>query len=876
MTTTLDWSKLSDPDYTAGVYRTKRLLDAAAFGLGLARKDAGPTGMALEDSERLSASLSAYMREAWHVLEPHASFAPNWHLDAIAEHLTAVTRGEIRDLIMNIPPRCTKALDVNTPILTTWGWKRHGDLRPGDFVFSPAGMPVRVTGVTPPILEDACEVSFDDGVSIVAGAGHLWEVERDNCDSPRLRRRTVVTTTELRTSEGKQRADCIRVALPPEMAPQELLVDPYLLGVWLGDGDSGGGSFGTSHQDVEGFRHLGVIAATYPPGGTRLQPFYRIRVPGLATRLRVMGLTHNKHIPEPYLLASVEQRRSLLQGLMDTDGMACARGYCSFSNKNARLANQVRRLVASLGYKTTISSHMTELNGKMHGPHYVVCFTPDATDHVFRLHRKQERVKRAKKNMRSRRRYVTSLVGVGLRFVNCIEVEGSLYLAGEHLVTTHNSLSVSVLWMTWEWTRMPWTQWMFSTYVDRLAIRDSVKCRRLIQSPWYQERWGHLFQLAGDQNAKTRFDNNRGGYRLTSSVAGSVTGEGANRLVLDDPHDPQGAESAQQRETTLRWIDETWSTRRNNPITDARVVMMQRLHQQDATGHILANQDGWDHLMLPMRFDPRRRCVTSIGWSDPRSVDGELLHPERFPEPVVRQIEKSLGPYGVAGQMQQEPTARSGGQFERAWFITDRYDRVPPGSQMIWVRAWDAAGTEGGGAYTAGLLMGLRVTDGLIFIKHVVRGQWGAANRNAIIIGAAQDDTSTFGNQRAVLYRFEQEPGSGGKDQAKNLVRLLAGYRVEAEPSSGDKFTRADPFAGACKNGDVHVLPGAWREAYLDEMEAAGPGAAFLDQMDVSSSAYNRLQDLWVRVKATAGLGVNMQALESAELESESKWKGMS
>ena len=541
----LDWSRLADPDYTAGVYRAKRLLDAAAFGLGLARKDAGPTGMALEDSERLSASLSAYMREAWHVLEPHASFSPNWHLDAIAEHLTAVTRGEIRDLIMNIPPRCTK------------------------------------------------------------------------------------------------------------------------------------------------------------------------------------------------------------------------------------------------------------------------------------------------------------------------------------------SLSVSVLWMTWEWTRMPWTQWMFSTYVDRLAIRDSVKCRRLIQSPWYQERWGHRFQLAGDQNAKTRFDNNRGGYRITSSVAGSITGEGANRLVLDDPHDPQGAESPQQRETTLRWIDETWSTRRNNPMTDARVVMMQRLHQQDATGHILANQEGWDHLMLPMRFDPKRRCVTSIGWSDPRSVEGELLHPARFPEEVVRQIEKSLGPYGVAGQMQQEPTARSGGQFERAWFITDRYDRVPTGSQMIWCRAWDAAGTEGGGAYTAGLLMGLRITDGLIFIKHVVRGQWGAANRDAQIRTTAEDDEG-MGGKRAVFHLFEQEPGSGGKDQAKHFVRMLAGYRVDAEPSSGDKFTRADPFAGACKNGDVHVLPGPWREAYLDEMEAAGPGAAYLDQMDVSSKAYNWLQSQWARHRVTAGLGVNMQALESAELESESKWRGMS
>src|SRR5271169_247635 len=98
------------------------------------------------------------------------------------------------------------------------------------------------------------------------------------------------------------------------------------------------------------------------------------------------------------------------------------------------------------------------------------------------------------------------------------------------------SLQVSVFWPAWEWTRWPERRWLYSSYAASLSIRDSLKCRRLIESPWYQSRWGHVFSLTSDQNAKMRFDNNRSGYRLSTSVGGSVTGEGGDRIVCDEPH----------------------------------------------------------------------------------------------------------------------------------------------------------------------------------------------------------------------------------------------------------------------------------------------------------------------------------------------------
>lgn len=452
------------------------------------------------------------------------------------------------------------------------------------------------------------------------------------------------------------------------------------------------------------------------------------------------------------------------------------------------------------------------------------------------------------------------------------------------------SLSVSVLWMSWQWTRSPSTRWLFLTYQDDLCTRDSLKCRRLILSPWYQERWGHVFQLSMDQRTKVNFDNNRQGVRLARTMIGS-RGQGGDIVVVDDPHNTEAAESEPMRTKTLRQWNEEVSTRHDDPKTGATVVMMQRLHQKDVTGDILekAEPGEWEHLMLPMRFDPERRCVTSLGFKDPRKERNEPLWPEHMPldSLPMRAMARKLGPYGVAGQWQQDPTAREGGQFERAWFQL-KYEDVPRGSTMLWVRWWDLAGTEGGGAYTCGCLMGIRVTDGLVFVKHVVRGQWGAADRNDQILATVQNDAVRDGigvpkqdNGEIVPNKFmvenwvEQEPGSGGKDQAKAVVRLLAGYRIFSKRSTGDKFTRADPFAGAAKNGDIYVLPGPWRESFLDEMEAAGPGAAYLDQMDAAAAAYNRLMEIYDQRRMTSLAGIDMSTFEDDDLIRESPWKGI-
>lgn len=244
----------------------------------------------------------------------------------------------------------------------------------------------------------------------------------------------------------------------------------------------------------------------------------------------------------------------------------------------------------------------------------------------------------------------------------------------------------SVAFPAWVWTQKqisptsgPGVQFLHASYAQQLALRDSVKCRRLIESPWYKERWGDRFSLTGDQNTKTRFDNTSGGSRLSTSVGSALTGEGGSIIVVDDPNAAQEAFSEATIETTIEWWDSALSTRLNDPKTGAFVVIQQRLSEEDLTGHILSKDKGeWTHLMLPMRYEPERSFVTSIGWKDPREEPGQLLWPERFGEQEVDILERQLGPWAAAGQLQQRPEPKGGGVIKREWWQLWERDEYPP------------------------------------------------------------------------------------------------------------------------------------------------------------------------------------------------------
>lgn len=254
------------------------------------------------------------------------------------------------------------------------------------------------------------------------------------------------------------------------------------------------------------------------------------------------------------------------------------------------------------------------------------------------------------------------------------------------------STIVSVMWPMWEWLTDPAHKYLCASYSGNLSIRDNLKARRLIQSPWYQERWGHLYKLSGDQNAKQRFENDKTGYRLATSVGGTATGEGGSRLILDDPHSAQEAQSDVIRESAIEWFDVVWSTRLNDPKRDAMVTIMQRLHEKDISGHILEDIGGWEHLKIPAEWDGVQRR-TVLGPYDPRRKKGELICPERFGEAEVTELKKLLGSYGVAGQLQQDPAPTTGGILKTSAIQLWSADKPLPQFEYV-IQSYDCAFTE--------------------------------------------------------------------------------------------------------------------------------------------------------------------------------------
>lgn len=396
------------------------------------------------------------------------------------------------------------------------------------------------------------------------------------------------------------------------------------------------------------------------------------------------------------------------------------------------------------------------------------------------------------------------------------------------------SLTTTVFFPAWEWgpRGMPSMRHISSSHAEPLAIRDSMRCRRLITSEWYQKRWPGV-TITSDQNEKRKFENTQTGFRQACAFTG-LTGNRGDRLVIDDPLSVDDAKSDAERANVEDTFLEAVPTRLNSPEHSAIIVIAQRLHERDPIGLTYLKDLGYEHLMIPMRYDPKRSRVTSIGWRDPRTVEGELMCPTRWSEERVAELEKSLGAYGASGQLQQDPKPRSGGMFTREDFKFVKRWEVPAGSNDV--RAWDLASTKLVGSNdpdaTAGVRM--REVNGIYYILDVKHAQENANEVERLLVRTAVTDGVD------IAIEIPQDPASAGKAYAGTLLKLLAGFNAHAEVQSGAKETRATPFSAQVQAGNVYLVEADWNEGYLTEV-CGFPVASHDDRVDASASAFNKL-----------------------------------
>lgn len=380
------------------------------------------------------------------------------------------------------------------------------------------------------------------------------------------------------------------------------------------------------------------------------------------------------------------------------------------------------------------------------------------------------------------------------------------------------STLVSVMFPAWVWLRHPGKKFLYASYAQSLSVRDSIKCRRLIESPWYREFFKPEWQMNSDQNTQTEFSNTRQGLRLATSVDGTGTGKGGDILVVDDPHKASDVYGI-QRKNVIDWYDGEMSTRSIDPMKFGRIIVMQRLHPEDLAGHVLG-RGGYDLLKLPMEYEGKPN-TTSLGWSDPRTEIGELLSPQRFGPEQIKDLKRDLGSHGYAGQEQQNPTSFEGGVIKRAWF--KYYDEVPWNVTQH-TQAWDFAASEKSGSdYTVGAVAVREGSKVLIVDLMRDRMEFPAACQALVSFSAK--------HPRALKKKVENK--SNGIAIIQALKNTISGI-VEVNPAN-DKLSRLNAVAPFVEAGNVYLPRQApWVNDFLNEVCGfQGEGSGHDDQVDV-------------------------------------------
>jgi predicted phage terminase large subunit-like protein len=413
------------------------------------------------------------------------------------------------------------------------------------------------------------------------------------------------------------------------------------------------------------------------------------------------------------------------------------------------------------------------------------------------------------------------------------------------------SMICAVFFPAWVWIKRPEYRFLYSSYKAEYAIRDSVKCRTLIQSNWYQERWADRFQLKTDQNEKSKFENDHMGYRETTSV-GTGTGARAMLVCVDDPTSVDQAASDAERNRANAWWTGTMTTRLNDLKNGHLLLIQQRMHEEDTTA-VCLEQGGYEHLYLPIEFEMDRACKTSI-WQDPRTKEGQLLWPAKVGPEEVTVLKRKLGSYNYSGQYQQRPSPSGGGIFKKHWFRYWTYKTisVPPvlvpmadGTMLkiypvilpdvldTQIQSWDMAFKD------------LSTSD------YVAGGVWGTKKADRYLLDQTRERLGFPETVAAVKAMTRNWPKANLKlveDKANGPVVIQA-LRHEipglvAVAPDGGKMARAQAVSPQVESGNVylpHPAIAPWVEAFVEEC-ATFPNGKYDDQVDQMSQALNRLR----------------------------------
>lgn len=776
----------------------------------------------LHTRARAAASLAGYAAYAM-------DLTPATHHRVICSAIDDLLADAYDDLIICSPPGSAKALALDTPIPTPEGWTTMGDLRVGDRVFDEKGLPCNVVWVSPIYRNrPVYAVRTDCGDEIIADRDHEWLVRL--CGKPKKALKNVDAWGNPRESSTPSREPAFKIkethelfrrrAKRPMIAraaalnlPERfLLIDPYVLGVWLGDGTSSAPSVASSISDIGWLR--GEMARLGYPTSDRSEPTL-FGLLNVRSQFVYYGLIndpfHNtfgrKHIPDDYLRASYSQRLALLQGLIDTDGTVCPkRGNTTFCNTNLELALQVRELVRSLGVKAGWSVGRAMLYGIDHGPVYRVSF------YLQNSARMPRKAALTRNQYRTPHTYI-DVLPVGTADTVCIEVdsESHLFLCGRSMTPTHNSSYTSHALGAYFMGANPTKNVILATHSADLSERWSRKVRNTLQLPQH----AHLFPdslLSKDSTAVGRWAVVPGGEFLAVGVGTNVLGFRADLAIIDDA--VSGFEQAQSETQLLKihgWFETDLITRLK---PGGKIVnICQRLSANDMAGYMIAR-----NAMNPTR---RTRVVTLRMEREADDLDdgthrqpGERLWPQWYTQEMVEDAKRD--PYRWQTLYQQRPPSSSG-------------DWVDP-SHVIFIDPEQASAARLSNSYAYYLCsdLALSVNKG-DYSVHLVVGV--DETGTATVVDAWRERCAperTVERHLDLIAQYRPLESLIDDDNASKVyVQLLASRARERSipvpwkmmPMRGqDKETRAAALRGMFRSDRIRLVRSPWNEWLVKEL----------------------------------------------------------
>ena len=355
------------------------------------------------------------------------------------------------------------------------------------------------------------------------------------------------------------------------------------------------------------------------------------------------------------------------------------------------------------------------------------------------------------------------------------------------------NIEATICYPVWTWTRRPEKRFIKVSYSDSLSRELNVRSRDIILSEWYQRNWGGVFALKDDVNRQNEFQNDHMGQMLSTSTGGALTGKGGDVIIIDDPQNPQMANSDAERQATIDFFRWTLQTRLNNPKEGAFIIIMQRLHENDLSGYVLSEDLGYTHLCLPA--EAPERVVIQFPKSGREIIreEGDILNPGRFDEEVLAKAKKAMGSEQYAGQYQQVPAPAEGIIFRREWLTKNPpfHQKGLPYMTTI-IQSWDMAFTKSeSSAKVAGFVLGRSgssiyildlVNDKMDFVESVaavrtLSGKWPRA-RAKVVENKANGPAIVNYLQKEIPGFVEWNPKGDKEERARAVTPYFEGGNI--------------------------------------------------------------------------------------------------